>query len=55
MMFMESGNSSAIELPPGLTHDNRMIMHHICDRLGLGSFTSGSKGNLTKLTNFRSQ
>ena len=44
LMYVEAGNSSAIELPAGITHANRVIVHHITDKLGLGSFTRGSKG-----------
>ena len=44
LMYIEEKAESAIELPPGISHSSRVIIHHIADRLGLGSITKGNKG-----------
>ena len=48
MMYAESSLKSPIEFPAGISHSNRVILHHILDKLGLGSFTRGSKGEFGK-------
>ena len=45
LMYIEENAESAIELPAGISPTNRVIIHHIADRLGLGSFTKGTKGS----------
>lgn len=47
--YQQSAVRQAIELPAGIPNPTRIIIHHICDKLGLGSFTRGSKGSQKRM------
>jgi len=48
LQYMDSECKSAIEFPSGISYEVRVILHHICDKLGLGSITRGPKGKGSK-------
>ena len=42
--YIDSNVDVPIQMPTGIDHERRMIIHHICDKLGLGSLVRGTKG-----------
>ncbi len=51
LMYKDGEITTAIELPEGIPHSTRMMVHHICDKYNLGSFVRGGRTGKFSISN----